>query len=131
MHHGTETRPQVRSNRMSAVHACDGGHGVTLTLFDFQKAFDSTTYNNMICDKINNGLAALVPIWTDYFKDRTFEVRIGEDRSEKNIFISGTPQGAPSSPNHFNQYIREINDIDGKEKIIDSMNLINQRYESL
>ena len=123
--YGFKARSGCSDNLASSLHkihhACDGGHGVTLTLFDFQKAFDSTTYNNMICDKINNGLAALVPIWTDYFKDRTFEVRIGEDRSEKNIFISGTPQGAPSSPNHFNQYIREINDIDGKEKITEEI----------
>ena len=102
-------------------HACNRGHGVTVTLYDFQKAFDSTSFNNMIIDKVNNGFAALVPIWTDYFKDRTFKVRIGEDQSREDVFISGTPQGAPSSPNHFNQYIRELNDPDNHEKITEEL----------
>ena len=97
------------SNTLHKInHVLDHGFSIDVTLFDFAKAFDKTTFNHIINDKIQNGLSPLVPLWKDYFNDRKFTVKVEDAMSDPKPVLGGCPQGAIRSPVHFTEYIREL-----------------------
>ena len=104
------------SNTLHKInHVLDAGFSIDVTLFDYAKAFDKTTFNQIIRDKMQNGLSPLIAVWKDYFKDRSFTVKIEDQLSEPQPVHGGCPQGAPRSPVHFTEYIRDMYVEDGND----------------
>ena len=110
-------------------HAVDRGFSVDIILYDYAKAFDTTTFGGMLHDKVNTGLAGLVPIWTSYFQDRCSFVRIRETDSKMAAVRGGCPQGCPRSPHHFSTYIRDLYPKDGNDIAIEKTSFNINNYE--
>ena len=97
-------------------HAVSDGKWVDIILFDFKKAFDSTTFGQIIDGKLEEGYQLLVPTWVSYHQDRLQYVKLGEAESDVKKVLGGCPQGAPRSPNHFSYYIKELYTPEGEEE---------------
>ena len=109
---GFRKRSSCEDNLATALHninhAVDSGLSVDVILYDFKRAFDTTTFGGKLRNIIDAGLAGLAPVWMDYFKDRLSFVRIRETDSLLVPTRGGCPQGCPSSPHNFAMYLREL-----------------------
>ena len=97
-------------------HAVSEGKWVDIILFDFKKAFDSTTFGQIIEGKLEEGYQMLVPVWLSYHQDRQQYVKLGEAESDVKEVLGGCPQGAPRSPTHFSYYIKDLYTPEGQEE---------------
>ena len=89
-------------------HCIENKYPVDVILYDYKKAFDTTTFGGMVRDAVNRGLGELTKVWRDYYKDRYSFVRIRETDSKLRPVLGGCPQGCPRSPHNFSMYISEL-----------------------
>ncbi|KAI5646504.1 reverse transcriptase (RNA-dependent DNA polymerase) domain-containing protein [Phthorimaea operculella] len=74
------------------------------------KAFDTLRHKTLIQKLDDTGVRGPLLNWcTDYLKDRTFRVKVGNTLSETTEVTDGTAQGSVLGPLHYLAYVKDLN----------------------
>lgn len=80
-----------------------------MAILDIEKAFDKVIHGKLITTlKQRNIPIQLINIINEYLKDRTFQVKVNEDKSENCKQNGGVPQRSALGPQLFNIYINQM-----------------------
>ena len=117
--YGFRTRSSCEDNLAAAIHkinhCLDNDFSVDVLCYDYRKAFDTTTFAEILRNKIETGIGEMTKVWKSYLTDRYSFVRLRDIDSEMMPTLAGCPQGCPRSPHHFATYISDLYPKDGHE----------------
>ena len=94
------------------INAKKKGKGVAAAFLDLEKAFDIMWRGGVLLEIDKIGISGqMFNYISDFLKDRTFQVKIGNSISDSRTQINGTPQGAVLSPILFNIAVNDVNKV--------------------
>ena len=77
--------------------------------FDLKSAFDTISHEHILYKLAKAGVTGNMLCWIEAFlQERTFQVLIGNSKSEKRVIKRGVPQGSCLSPTLFNMIMSDI-----------------------
>ena len=77
--------------------------------FDLKNAFDTINHEHILYKLANAGINGNMLRWIESFlKDRTYQVIVGNSKSERKLVKRGVPQGSCLSPTFFNIIMSDI-----------------------
>ena len=83
-------------------------------LFDLKNAFDTINHKHILYKLTKTGIHGNMLCWIEEFlKNRTYQVIVGNTKSEKKAIKRGVPQGSCLSPTIFNIIMSNIPHTDG------------------
>ncbi|KAI5635933.1 reverse transcriptase (RNA-dependent DNA polymerase) domain-containing protein [Phthorimaea operculella] len=104
---------QLLSSFTDHVNKClEAKKHVLMVFIDYSKAFDTLRHKTLIQKLDDTGVRGPLLYWcTDYLKDRTFRVKVGNTLSETTEVTDGTAQGSVLGPLHYLAYVNDLNNI--------------------
>lgn len=106
-HHSTTS--QLINVLDEVTNSLNRRHKTAAALLDVEKAFDKVWHDGLIYKLIRLGVPKqMVNLIKSFIYQRTFHVKVGEDKSSIRKIQAGVPQGSCLSPHLFSIYVNDM-----------------------